>query len=228
VIVWLLLALELVLLAAYHRRAELHRVATSVVVRARAATGSTEASAGRRPQLWLSAVKWTAVGAITALLLALFAPYLLGGSSFTVMSGSMTPAIRTGDVVVESRLAAQDAKVGDVVTFRDPEGSHRLITHRVRRIRIGVDGTVSLVTKGDNANAVQRWSVPGNGSIGLVRFRIPFLGYALWGTRQPLGRLLFVIVPALLLAATELRGLWRRPSPEASDPSTERPGAAPL
>jgi signal peptidase len=228
VIVWLLPALGLVFLAAYHRRAELRRVATGVVVRARASTGSTAASTPRRPRLSMSTIAWAAAGATTALLLALFAPYAVGGSSFTVMSGSMTPAIRTGDVVVESRLPARDAQVGDVITFRDPGGSHRLITHRVRRLRIGANGTVSLVTKGDNANSVQRWSVPGDGSIGLVRFRIPFLGYALWGTRQPLGRLLLVIVPALLLAATELRGLWRRPGPSASDPSTERPGAAPL
>ena len=68
--------------------------------------------------------------------------------------------------------------------------------------------------------------MPGDGSIGVVRFRIPFLGYALWGTRQPLGRFLLVIVPALLLAATELRRLWRRP--DARRTSTERPGAAPL
>jgi signal peptidase I len=141
------------------------------------------------------------------------------------MSGSMTPALRTGDVVVESRLAARDARVGDVITFRDPEGSHRLITHRVRRLRLGADGTVSLVTKGDDANAVQRWSVPADGSIGLVRLRIPFLGYALWGTRQPLGRFLLVILPILLLSASELRRLWR---PNPSDPSSERPGAAPL
>lgn len=223
-IVWLLLAVQLVLLAAYHRRAQLRRVAAGLAARAPASADVT-AAATRQPQLWSSAVTWTAAGATTGLLLALFAPYLVGGSSFTVMSGSMTPAIRTGDVVVESRLAARDANVGDVVTFRDPEGSHRLITHRVRRLRLGANGIVSLVTKGDDANAVQRWSVPADGSIGLVRLRIPFLGYALWGTRQPLGRFLLVILPVLLLSATELRRLWR---PSASDPSTERPGAAPL
>jgi signal peptidase len=224
VIVWLLLAVELVLLAAYHRRAQLRRVAGGLAARASASTASTPA-ATRQPQLWLSAVEWTAAGVTTGLVLALFAPSVMGGSSFTVMSGSMTPALRTGDVVVESRLAARDARVGDVITFRDPEGSHRLITHRVRRLRLGADGTVSLVTKGDDANAVQRWSVPADGSIGLVRLRIPFLGYALWGTRQPLGRFLLVILPVLLLSASELRRLWR---PNPSEPSSERPGAAPL
>lgn len=168
---------------------------------------------------------WTVAGASSAVILALAAPHVIGGSSFTVMSGSMSPAIRTGDVVVDERILARDARVGDVVTFRDPEESHRLITHRVHRIRIGRDGTVSFETKGDHANAVQRWSVPASGSIGLVRFRLPYLGYALWGARQPLGRLIFVIVPVLLLAAAELRRLWR---PRPSQPPTERSGAAPL
>lgn len=159
-------------------------------------------------------------------MLALFAPYVLGGSSFTVMSGSMEPSIRTGDVVVDQKIRAVDAKVGDVVTFRDPEGSHELITHRVRRIRVGANGIVSFVTKGDNSNAMQRWTVPADGSIGLVRARVPYLGYALWETRQPLGRLLFVVVPAMLFAATELGRLWRPRSPQPNETRTSEPSGA--
>jgi signal peptidase I len=183
---------------------------------------------GRRAA-WASGLVWAAAGATSAVLAVLFAPYAVGGSSFTVMSGSMRPAIRTGDVVVEQRIGAADARVGDVVTFRDPEGSHELITHRVRRLRIGAGGVISFVTKGDAANGVQRWNVPSSGSIGLVRARIPFLGYALWGTRQPLGRLVLVVLPALLLAASEIRRVWRpRPPQQHENPTAGSSGASRL
>jgi signal peptidase len=225
VIVWLLLALGLLLLGAYHLRAARRLITAGFAMPTPASAGFTGEETARQPRLSLSAVTWTAAGATTALLLALFSPYLVGGNSFTVMSGSMTPAIRTGDVVVVQRVPARDARVGDVITFRDPEGSHRLITHRVRRLRIAANGTVSFVTKGDNANAVQRWSVTGDGSIGLARVRIPFLGYALWGTRQPLGRLVLVIIPALLLAASEVRRLWRPRPSQQNDVPAEAPDA---
>jgi signal peptidase len=217
VIAGLLPVVPLVLLAAYHQRARVRQLVAGV------------ASPGRPTPLWLTGGAWVVAGATSALVLALFVPYVLGGSSFTVMSGSMEPAIRAGDVVVDQKIRALDAKVGDVVTFRDPEGPHKLITHRVRRIRVGANGLVSFVTKGDNANAVQRWTVPANGSIGLVRARVPYLGYALWGTRQPLGRLLFVVVPALLLAASEIGRLWRpRPPQPHETPTSEPSGASPL
>ena len=199
-IIGALLAVQLAVLAAFHRLRHVRPLLTGAV--------------------------WVGGGATAALVLALFVPYLLGGSSFTVMSGSMAPALRTGDVVVDQGIRAADAKVGDVVTFRDPEGSHRLITHRVRRIRIGAGSVVSFVTRGDNSNAVQRWSVPASGSIGLVRARVPYLGYALWITRQPLGRLLFVVVPALLLAVSEIGRLWRPRPPQPRQTSSSEPSGA--
>lgn len=225
-IVWALLGVQLAALGAYHLRAQLRGLVASLSASAEPAAPSAPVVVRSSSLAWVRAgLAWAVAGATAVLVLALFAPYALGGSSFTVMSGSMTPSIRTGDVVIDQKIAAEDAKVGDVVTFRDPEGGRRLITHRVRKIRVGRDGVISFVTKGDAANAVQRWSVPAGGSIGLVRFRVPYLGYALWSTRQPLGRLILVVVPALLLAASELRRLWR---PRPNDPSTERPGAAPL
>jgi signal peptidase I len=226
VIVFLLLLAELGLLAAYHRRARLHALAAALRESRADVHAAPESAPGSSGRLWLSGLAWLCAGAATVLVLTLFVPHALGGSSFTVMSGSMTPTLRVGDVVVDERISPADAKVGDVVTFRDPEGSHKLITHRVRRLRISRDGTVSFVTKGDNSNAVQHWTVPASGSIGLVRLRIPMLGYAVWWTRQPLGRLVFVIIPALLLAFTEIRRVWQPRTPVVDPPPTEQPGAA--
>lgn len=136
------------------------------------------------------------------------APSLVGGRSLTVMSGSMDPALRVGDIVINSKVSPADVRVGDIVTFSDPEGTGKLITHRVRRVRIA-DGTAHMVTKGDKTNAVERWDVPASGSFGRVEFRVPLLGFLVFWLHGPLARLGLIVIPALLLAGFELWRIWR-------------------
>jgi signal peptidase len=153
---------------------------------------------------------WSLLGAVAALLIAVTAPYGAGGRSYTVMSGSMEPRIHTGDVVAESRIAPSDMRSGDIVTFQDPDTPGRMITHRVRSV--GERGGVySVVTKGDANNTVERWTIPADGHLGRVRYRVAHVGYALVFTRGPAGIMLLVVLPALLLGAYELRRIWRRP-----------------
>lgn len=147
------------------------------------------------------------------------APSLFGGRSLTVMSGSMEPALGVGDVVINSRVTPAEVRVGDIVTFSDPEGTGKLITHRVRRIRIA-EGTAHVVTKGDNTNAIERWDIPAGGSLGKVEFRVPLLGFLLFWLNGPLGRLALIVVPALLLAGFELWRIWRPQRPGALGDAT--------
>ena len=134
----------------------------------------------------------------------------MGLRGFTVMSGSMEPTISTGDIVVNRQIASTDAKIGDVVTFSDPEGSGKLITHRVTSI--GRDGKeLRFVTKGDANSGVERWSIRAGDRIGRVVYKLPRLGYALAWTRKPVGMIGLVGVPALLLGGIELRKIWRKP-----------------
>jgi signal peptidase I len=140
------------------------------------------------------------------------APSLFGGRALTVMSGSMEPALGVGDVVIDSRVSPTSVRVGDIVTFSDPEGTGKLITHRVRRVRIA-EGTAHVVTKGDNTNAVERWDVPAGGSIGRAEYRIPLLGFLVFWLHGPLGRIGLIVIPALLLAGYELWRIWRPQRP---------------
>jgi signal peptidase len=136
-------------------------------------------------------------------------PSLLGGRALTVMSGSMEPAVGVGDVVIDSRVAPVDVRVGDIVTFPDPEQSSRLITHRVRQVRLA-NGVAHFVTKGDNTNATERWDLPASGTIGRVEYRIPLLGFLVFSLHGPFARIALIVLPALLLAGFELRRIWRR------------------
>ena len=151
---------------------------------------------------------WATSAFVLAVLLSTALPPAFGGTSMVVRSGSMTPAIRTGDVVAVRPIAPAEAAVGDIVTFKDPAGSDRLLIHRVRAIsRSGEE--VEVVTQGD-ANATQeRWTVAAGGTIGTLAYRVPMLGFAVGWIGSPAGRIGLVIVPALLLAALLLGRIWR-------------------
>jgi signal peptidase len=162
----------------------------------------------------LVACLWTVVGAGAGILLSVSVPLLFGYRTFIVMSGSMEPAIHTGDVVVDRRIDPMDVQVGDVVTYRDPDHENRLITHRVRGVRT-VGGKVYFVTKGDANNDSQKWAIGADGTVGVVRLRVVKLGYVLFYANRPIGRFFLIVVPVLLFSANEIVAIWRKkPEPK--------------
>lgn len=157
---------------------------------------------------------WIGLGLLFGTLFAAVAPQLAGYRSFTVRSGSMTPAIETGDVVVTKPISPLAARVGDVVTFVDPEGTGKLFSHRVQSVRAAGD-EVAFVTRGDANTSTEHWRVPAGGSIGRVAYRIPKIGYALsWIDSGP-ARLALIAIPALLLLWAALVRIWRPQKPSA-------------
>jgi len=161
------------------------------------------------PARWIASLLFcAAVGAFGGLLATIVGPFAIGDNSLVVMSGSMSPALRVGDVVVERPLRPSDVRVGDVVTFRDPDRAGRLLTHRVRHVRIS--GTrAEFETKGDANNTPEQWSIPVDGHLSRVVYRVPMLGYALVWMRSAMGRMLLVVMPVLVLGAMQLFALWR-------------------
>lgn len=157
-----------------------------------------------------------AVGTIVALVLAAAVPVVFGGRTFTVMSGSMEPNVATGDLVITMPMPPGDAVSGDIVTFHDPSGKDRLITHRVASsARAGSE--YRFVTKGDANDTVERWAVPADGRIGHVVLRLPKLGYALALTKSSAARLALISIPALLLAGFALASIWKPRRKEGED-----------
>jgi signal peptidase len=168
----------------------------------------------------LRIVAFTAVGFAMGIAMAATLPALFGYQGFAVLSGSMEPTIGTGDVVVVRKIPPLRAQVGDVVTFRSPDDQAKIITHRVRSVQATGD-TVGFVTKGDANTGTERWSVPADGTIGRVSYRIPKLGYVTNRIGSRFGRFAFLILPALLLAALELRRIWGSEQKEADDAAAD-------
>jgi signal peptidase len=158
-------------------------------------------------------VAMTVAGFAIGIALALAAPLAFDARPLVVLSGSMEPALHTGDVSVVRSIAPIDARPGDIVTFRDPDNAKRLITHRVRAMRVQGDAVV-FRTRGDANNVSERWRVPASGEIGRVMYRIPKLGWVLSYARSK-GLFVLLLGGALaLLLVLELTAIWR---PEEGD-----------
>jgi signal peptidase I len=169
------------------------------------------ADTGRR---LLAAGSGLVAGALTVLVVVvLVVPWLTGGRSFTVMSGSMHPTIATGDVVVDRGIRAHEARVGEIVTFPDPGGGDRLLTHRIRSIAPGPRGTLAFTTQGDANNTPERWTMARNGHLGHVLVRIPAAGRALALTRTRAGHLVLFSLPLILFLVWLLHVIWRPAKP---------------
>ena len=141
---------------------------------------------------------------LLAAVLIFFAPRF-GWQVDTVLSGSMEPAIPTGSILVSRTVASDSINVGDIITFSG-SGRDRFITHRVTAI----DRTNGIVftTKGDANNAEDPYPVPAENVVGKVLVHIPFLGFIFSFVKTPLGILLMLVIPGLLIIGLELREFW--------------------
>src|SRR4051794_12402926 len=94
--------------------------------------GSTEM--GRRVRTCAVMARWFVAGAVAVLIVVIGSALGRGGHILVVASGSMTPTMRTGDVIVVTPVAPAGVRVGQVVTFRDPTRHNRIVSHRVRAV----------------------------------------------------------------------------------------------
>lgn len=124
----------------------------------------------------------------------------LGRTVLVVGSGSMSPAIEAGDLIVVRNIRPTEfarLRVGSVVTFRVPESKAMVVTHRVIDVSRSPDNRVVLRTKGD-ANAYPDSFVIGlEHLVGEVTWRIPRLGRLLMNLRT--GRFLVLVAMMLVL-----------------------------
>jgi signal peptidase len=129
-----------------------------------------------------------------------------GWSVDVVFSGSMEPDLKVGALVITRPVDAEEIKVGDIITFYSPLGE-KLTSHRV----IATEGGASahFQTKGDANRNADPFTVPAENVVGKVCFHIPYLGYVAQFIKTPLGFLLTLCLPGLIIIVMELRNAWR-------------------
>lgn len=125
-------------------------------------------------------------------------PTVFGFSAAVVVTGSMSPTIEAGDLVVCRRAA--DYAVGDVIMFRSGAS---LVTHRIAAVT--ADG---FTTRGDANNVADADPVPRGAVVGRVVFTVPHLGIFIEKIRTPLGMTLLVLIGLALVMLPKYKEVY--------------------
>lgn len=144
----------------------------------------------------------------------LFVPVILHSvlnvSFSPVLTGSMQPHIKPGDLLITKAAPASTVKVGDIVVLRTSD-NYALYSHRI--VKIDKRGSLlDFTTKGD-ANPTEDPGVAEVSSyqeLPVVRGHLPFMGRAILFLGSSAGRLMGVILLAVSFALAGLRFAGRK------------------
>lgn len=147
----------------------------------------------------LKICEWGIFLVILVVFAAIFSPFIPNGhfKSYTVVSGSMQPAIMTGSLAFIKPVSTP-LKVGEVIAFSEPQSPKNTILHRIHSIK-GTGNNEIIHTKGDANHTVDNWNVTRRDVRGMFLFSIPLIGYISEFIRKPLGFILLIGIPALVI-----------------------------
>ncbi|HTB48601.1 MAG TPA: signal peptidase I [Verrucomicrobiae bacterium] len=147
----------------------------------------------------------SAVLTLVVLLIAVAASLLTlrahGEQLLSVQTGSMVPTFRPGDAVLVEPIAPHDLQAGDIISYQSLRDPSLIISHRLIRID---RSTGWLTTQGDALKTADP-TFPPRLVIGRVTAVAPRLGFMLDVLRRPLGLLVLIYLPALLVIAAEAK-----------------------
>lgn len=110
-------------------------------------------------------------------------PLLLGAQSYTVLTGSMRPALEPGHLIAVRATPIDEIKPGDIITFQIESGNPEVATHRVVGVGYNSEGERLLTTKGDANNVEDANQVQEVQLRGVLVYAVPWLGYLnVWAT----------------------------------------------
>lgn len=132
-----------------------------------------------------------------------------GWKALSVQTGSMEPEIPAGSLVFVQGVPVESLGNGDVITFKSQQNEGVTITHRIVNEAPLDGGLERFVTKGD-ANDAPDPVVYANQVVGKVQASVPGVGSFMDFAKSPLGLILLIYIPALLIAISEIRLLVRR------------------
>jgi signal peptidase len=136
---------------------------------------------------------------------------VFGHPIFSVASGSMTPAIHAGDLIVDNPVTpdrAADLHAGQIISFRESSSgaSSLIVTHRIVAVLRGSAGAPVLYrTRGDANNAPDLGAVAPSRVMGVYAARVPLAAYVLSTLHQPLTVVVLIMIPVVYLAEEEVR-----------------------
>lgn len=155
-------------------------------------------------------------------------PHLLGYRTMTMLTGSMSPTIRPGDVIIDTPEPTSDLRVGQVITYSIPVYDHHVESHRVATIHRLPGGGVVFTTKGDANARPDPWTAVIHApTVWQERAVVPGAGTVIRFLRQPaVASLARWAAPAVAVIMI-LAAIWAKSSPDAGSDDDVAGRAAP-
>ena len=124
---------------------------------------------------------------------------------FTVVTGSMEPKYKIGDVLIAKEKDPSEIKVGDAISYLASRGEikNNVITHEVVNITKDENGKYLFHSKG-LANLVEDPIVHEEQLFGVVVYKTKLLSYIRKIISTDIGMLLFIIIPILYIIISEM------------------------
>jgi signal peptidase len=142
-------------------------------------------------------------------LLATYAPGLLGYHRYVLVGHSMEPTIHKGSLVFDEIVPVAALRKGDVITYVPPI-THEPVSHRIISVQ-RIAGARVFRTKGDNNAAPDlRPFTLQRPRQARVAFAIPYLGWLFILLAMQEARIVLLALPAALLAVWAAVAMWRQ------------------
>lgn len=173
---------------------------------------------------WRKWIRRCAVALLVAILLFLVyfiivsamggIPSVFGYSMLRIVTPSMEPTIPVGTYILISSTEAEDIREGDIITFYtddpNPTIAGYTVTHRVKSVTVGTDGSYEFETKGDNNPSSDAYPARGETVFGVYK-RTLFVMTALGNLfRTKTGFVVAVLIPGLFLMQYGVRDITKQ------------------
>ena len=147
-------------------------------------------------------------------------PNVAGTLPLIVLTDSMYPVIKSGDLIICHTAEPEEIQVGDVIAFFDPAGNGTtIVTHRVTEI-VDYKDDIAWRTKGDNNNTEDMLVVLPEQLVAIYEgTRIPGAGNVALFMQTTHGLILCVVLPIVLLVGYDMirRKLYEKASKKDTD-----------
>lgn len=141
---------------------------------------------------------------------------VFGYKAYIIITDSMKPNVRYGDVIITTKINEEKLKVGDIVTFKK---NGEIVSHRI--IKVEDNGEKKeYITKGDNNNIEDSQTIVYQDILGTKVSIVPFLGLAILSLKSKIYIVLLVLLIILIYLHsrnTEKKKIMRRKKKKSED-----------
>lgn len=133
---------------------------------------------------------------------------IFGFRMYIVLSDSMSATdFSAGDLIISKEVDPEELVEGDIITFTstNPTSMGQTITHKIRSVTTLENGGLGFVTYGTTTGVDDEVPAKAEHVLGKYSFRIPYAGKFCDFLKTPLGYLLCIFVPFLILIALQIK-----------------------